>query len=61
MAELHDIIPGAFGKSKRGRVKLKKLGYESILIGGMTARVVASKITSSRLKQNIINWLRCKF
>ena len=37
--ELNDIIPGAFRKSKRVRVKLKELGYESILIGGMTARV----------------------
>ena len=37
--ELHDIIPGAFGKHKWIRVKFKELGYESILKGGMTARV----------------------
>ena len=37
--ELHDIIPGGFGKDKRVRVKLKEVGYESILIGGMTAGV----------------------
>ena len=37
--ELHDIIPGAFGKHKGIRVKFKELGYESILKGGMTARV----------------------
>ena len=38
--ELHDIIPSAFGKRKGIRVKFKELGYESILIGGMTARVI---------------------
>ena len=37
--ELHDIIPSAFGKHKGVRVKFKELGYESILIGGMTAGV----------------------
>ncbi len=37
--ELHDIIPGAFWKDKGIRVKFKELGYESILKGGMTARV----------------------
>ena len=37
--ELHDIIPGAFWKYKGIRIKLKKIGYESILIGGMTARI----------------------
>ena len=37
--ELHDIIPSAFGKHKGIRVKFKELGYESILKGGMTARV----------------------
>ena len=37
--ELDDIIPGAFGKNKGIRVKFKELGYESILKGGMTARV----------------------
>ena len=37
--ELHDIIPGAFGKHKGIGIKLKKIGYESILIGGMAARI----------------------
>lgn len=37
--ELHDIVPGAFGKHKGIRIKLKEIGYESILIGGMTARI----------------------
>ena len=37
--ELDDIIPGAFGKRKGIRVKFKELGYESILIGGMSARI----------------------
>jgi hypothetical protein len=37
--ELHDIIPSAFGNHKGIRVKFKELGYESILKGGMTARV----------------------
>ena len=37
--ELHDIIPGAFREHKGIRVKVKELGYESILIGGMTAGV----------------------
>ncbi|MEY8482965.1 hypothetical protein AALD74_14090, partial [Lachnospiraceae bacterium 48-21] len=37
--ELHDIIPSAFGKRKGIRVKFKELGYESILKGGMTARI----------------------
>ncbi len=37
--ELHDIIPSAFWKHKGIRVKFKELGYESILKGGMTARV----------------------
>ena len=37
--ELHDIIPGAFWKYKGIRIKLKKIGYESILIGGMAARI----------------------
>ena len=37
--ELHDIVPGAFGKYKGIGIKLKKIGYESILIGGMTARI----------------------
>ena len=37
--ELHDIVPGAFGKHKGIRVKFKELGYESILKGGMTAGV----------------------
>ena len=37
--ELHDIVPGAFGKHKRIRVKFQEIGYESILIGGMAARI----------------------
>ena len=37
--ELHDIVPGAFGKHKGIGIKLKKIGYESILIGGMAARI----------------------
>lgn len=37
--ELHDIIPGAFRKRKRIRIKIKELGYESILIGGMSAGI----------------------
>ena len=37
--ELHNIIPGAFGKRKGIRVKFKELGYESILIGGMSTRI----------------------
>ena len=37
--ELHDIIPGAFREHKGIGIKVKELGYESILIGGMSARV----------------------
>lgn len=37
--ELHDIIPGTFRKHEGIRIKLKKIGYESILIGGMAARI----------------------
>ncbi|GML10107.1 hypothetical protein JSCD15_01080 [Clostridioides difficile] len=37
--ELHDIIPGAFGKHKGVRIELKEIGYKSILIGGMSAGV----------------------
>lgn len=37
--ELHDIVPGAFRKGKGIRIKLKKIRYESILIGGMAARI----------------------
>ena len=37
--ELHDIIPGAFGKRKGIRIKFQEIGYESILIGGMAARI----------------------
>ncbi len=37
--ELHDIVPGAFGKHKGIGVGLKEVGYESILVGGMSARV----------------------
>jgi hypothetical protein len=37
--ELHDIIPGAFGKNKGIRIKFEEFGYESILISGMAARI----------------------
>lgn len=37
--ELCDIIPGAFRKYEGIRIKFKKIGYESILIGGMAARI----------------------
>ena len=37
--ELHDIIPGAFRKHEGIRIKLKETGYESILTGGMAARI----------------------
>ena len=37
--ELHDIIPGTFRKGEGIRIKLKESGYESILIGGMAARI----------------------
>ena len=37
--ELHDIIPGTFRKHEGIRIKLKKIGYKSILIGGMSARI----------------------
>ena len=37
--ELHDIIPGAFRKHEGIRIKLNEIGYESILIGGMAARI----------------------
>ena len=37
--ELHDIIPCAFRKHEGIRIKLKELGYESILIGGMSAGI----------------------
>ena len=37
--ELHDIIPGAFGERKGIRVKFEEIGYKSILIGGMSARI----------------------
>ena len=37
--ELHDIIPGTFRKHEGIRIKLKKIGYKSILIGGMAARI----------------------
>ena len=37
--ELHDIIPGTFRKYEGIRIKLKEIGYESILIGGMAARI----------------------
>ena len=37
--ELDDKIPGGFGKRKGIRIKFKEIGYESILISGMTAGV----------------------
>ncbi|MBE7725366.1 MAG: hypothetical protein E7244_13375 [Enterocloster citroniae] len=37
--ELHDILPSAFGKCKGVRIKFEEIGYESILIGGMSARI----------------------
>ena len=37
--ELHDIVPGTFGKNKGIRIELKEIGYKGILIGGMTARI----------------------
>ena len=37
--KLHDIVPGAFGKYKGIRIKFQEIGYESILIGGMAARI----------------------
>ena len=37
--KLHDIVPGAFGKRKGIRIKFQEIGYESILIGGMAARI----------------------
>ena len=37
--ELHDIIPGTFRKGEGIRIKLEESGYESILIGGMAARI----------------------
>ena len=37
--EMQDIVPGAFGKHKGIGIKLKKIGYERILIGGMAARI----------------------
>ena len=37
--ELHDIIPATFRKYEGIRIKLKESGYESILIGGMAARI----------------------
>ncbi|WP_242955860.1 hypothetical protein [Lachnoclostridium sp. An181] len=37
--ELHDIIPGTLRKHEGIRIKLKEIGYESILISGMAARI----------------------
>ena len=37
--ELHDIVPGAFGTRKGIWIKFQEIGYESILIGGMAARI----------------------
>ena len=37
--ELHDIIPGAIRTRKGIRIKFQKIRYESILIGGMAARI----------------------
>ena len=38
--EVHDIIPGTFRKREGIGIKLKEIGYESILIGGMAARII---------------------
>ena len=38
--ELDNVIPGILRKAKGIRVKFKKIGYESILIGGMSAGVI---------------------
>ena len=35
----NDIIPGTLSKGKRVGIKFKKLGYESILIGGVSADI----------------------
>ena len=49
--ELHDIIPDTFRKNKGIGIKLKEIGYESILIGGMAPGLVGNKeILSGRLK-----------
>ena len=37
--KLYDIIPSAFRKYKGIRIKFKEIGYKSILIGGMSARI----------------------
>ena len=37
--ELHDIIPGVFWEHEGVRIKFQEIGYEGILIGGMTARI----------------------
>lgn len=37
--ELHDKIPSATRESKGVRIKFKKIKLESILIGGMSARI----------------------
>ena len=37
--KLYDIIPGTLRKGKRGGIKFKKLGYESILISGVSADI----------------------
>ena len=37
--ELHDIVPGALGKDKGIGIGRKEIGYEGILIGGMSARI----------------------
>ncbi|WP_050642001.1 MULTISPECIES: hypothetical protein [Clostridia] len=37
--ELYDIIPCAFRKPKGIRVKFQEIGYESILIGGISAGI----------------------
>ena len=37
--KLYDIIPSAFSKYKGIRIEIKEIGYKSILIGGMSARI----------------------
>lgn len=37
--ELHDTVLGVFRKHEGIRIKLKKIGYKSILIGDMTVRI----------------------
>ena len=37
--KLYDIIPSTLRKGKRVGIKFKKFGYESILIGGVSADI----------------------